>query len=137
MAAQKGRAALLKISDGTSPGTFTTIGGMRSKTFTINNSSVDITDADSDGWRELLGDAGDRTVSVSGSGVFKDDAALNTVEDLVFQDTLREFQLIWGNGDIIQGLFQITSYEAGGEHNAEQTFSISLESAGEIMLIRA
>ena len=137
MAAQKGRDALLKVSDGTSPGSFTTIGGLRSKTFTLNNSSVDITDADDSGWRHLLEDAGDKTVSLSGSGVFKDDAAFNTVEDLAWNDTIREFQLIWANGDLLQGLFQITSLEMGGEHNGEQTFSISLESAGRIQFIRA
>lgn len=137
MPAFKGRSVLLKISDGTSPGVFSTIGGIRSKTITINNETVDITDSDNAPWRSLLPDAGIRSASISGSGVFKDEAAINSVEDLALSGQVEDFQIIFGNGDILQGLFQVTSFEYGGEHNGEQTYSISLESAGETVMIRA
>lgn len=137
MAAQKGRSILLKISDGTSPTTFTTIAGLRSKSITVNNESVDITTADDAPWRQLLGDTGLRTVSVSGSGVFEDDAAVNDIEDLAFSGALQELQIVFGNGDIMQGEFQVTSFEYGGEHTAEQTYSVSLESAARIDFQRA
>lgn len=137
MAAQKGRSILIKISDGSSPASFTTIAGLRSKTITINNETVDITTADEAPWRQLLGDTGLRSVSVSGSGVFQDDAAMNSVEDLAMDGTLQEFQLVFGNGDIMQGMFAVSSFEHGGEHTAEQTASISLESATIITTLRA
>lgn len=137
MAAQKGRSILLKIGDGSSPATFTSIGGLRSKTITVNNESVDITTSDEAPWRQLLGDTGLRTVSFSGSGVFEDGAAINTIEDLALAGTLQEFQMQFGNGDIMQGVFQVTSFEYGGEHTAEQTYSVSFESAGIITMIRA
>ncbi len=130
MAAQKGRSILLKLSDGTSPGAFTTIGGIRSKTVTINNETVDITTDTSAPWRALLGDAGLRTVSVSGSGVFENDATIILVENLALLGTLEEFQMVFPNGVTLQGVFQVASFEHGGEHTAEQTYSITLESAG-------
>lgn len=137
MAAQKGRSILLKIGNGTSPATFTSIAGLRSKTITINNETVDITTSDEAPWRQLLGDTGIRSASISGSGVFEDDAAINSVEDLAFNGNIEEFQVVFGNGDLLQGEFQITSFEYGGEHGAEQTYSISLESAGICTMSRA
>lgn len=137
MAASRGRNILLKISDGTSPGSFTSIAGLRSKTITINNETVDITTSDNAPWRQLLDNSGARTVSISGSGVFQDDAAVNSIEDLVMDGTTQEFQAVFENGDIIQGVFQVTSFEYGGEHTSEQTYSVSLESAAVCSLIRA
>ena len=46
MAAQKGRAVLMKIGNAGSPETFTTIGGMRSTTLTLNDETVDVTNKD-------------------------------------------------------------------------------------------
>lgn len=137
MAASRGRNILLKISDGTSPGSFTSIAGLRSKTITINNETVDITTSDNAPWRQLLDNSGARTVSISGSGVFQDDVAVNSIEDLVMDGTTQEFQAVFENGDIIQGVFQVTSFEYGGEHTSEQTYSVSLESAAVCSLIRA
>jgi TP901-1 family phage major tail protein len=137
MPAARGRNILLKISDGTSPGSFSTVGGMRSKTITINNETVDITTDDDAPWRQLLADSGTRSVSMSGSGVFQDDAAMNAIEDLVFSGQTQEFQMVFENGDIMQGFFQVSSLEHGGEHMAEQTYSMSMESATTVSLIRA
>ena len=43
MAAQKGADLLMKIGDGGSPESFTTIGGMRSTSLSMNDEMVDIT----------------------------------------------------------------------------------------------
>jgi len=139
MAAQKGREVLLKIGDGASPATFTTVAGLRTRTVTVNNEAVDITDSDTAPQRALLSGAGLKTLSISGSGIFKDDAAFNLVEDLVFAaaSNEEEFQVVFGNGDIIQGTFHITSLEYAGEYNGAQTYTISLENAGAYSLIRA
>lgn len=136
MPAQKGRLILLSIGDGASPEVFTDIAGLRSKTLTINNETVDITTSDEAPWRLLLGDTGLRSLSVSGSGVFQDDVAINSVEDLALNGLLNNFQMSFENNDVFEGAFQVTSFEYGGEHTAEQTFSISLESSGTITLTR-
>ena len=137
MAVGKGRNILIKISDGASPGTFSTVAGIRTRTITINNEQVDITDSDSAPWRHLLGDAGLRTMSISGAGVFQDDAAYNSIQNEAINGSLQEYQVVFENGDIFQGLFQVASLEEAGEHVGEQTYSLTLESAGQIALSRA
>lgn len=135
--AQKGRLVLISIGDGASVETFAEIAGLRSKTITINNETVDITTSDDAPWRTLLDDTGLRSFSVSGSGVFQDVASVNSVEDLAMSGLLNNFELAFENGDIFAGAFQITSLEYAGEHTAEQTYSVSFESSGIITLTRA
>ena len=83
MAAQKGSALLLKIgadaSAAAASDTYTTVGGLRSTSITLNQESVDITNKDSANARELLADAGVESVSISGSGVFTDAASEGTL----------------------------------------------------------
>lgn len=137
MAVQKGRSVLLKISDGTSPGLFTTIGGMRSKSLSIQNQGVETTTIDSDEWRTLQGgDDSIRTFDISGSGVFIDDAPINLIEDLAFSRGIEEFQLVFGNSDIFQGMFTVSSFTWSGEFSGVQNFSMSLQSSSAISLIR-
>src|SRR5204862_1249719 len=76
MSAQRGKDLLVKIGDGGSPETFTTVAGLRATTLSFNAQTVDVTNADSvDQWRELLAGAGVKSASFSGSGVFKDAAS--------------------------------------------------------------
>ena len=139
MACDKGRDILLKISDGTSPGVFTAIGGLQSRTFTINNEAVDITNSDTAPFRELCSGAGIKNVTFSGTGVFKDDAAINLMENLaIATDTNEEeFQVVMGNNDFYQGVFHLTTFEYSGEVNGARQYNVSLENAGVVTLIRA
>jgi predicted secreted protein len=73
MTAQKGKDLLIKIDDGAG---FVTIAGLRARRLAFNAEAVDITDAESAGrWRELLGGAGLQRASLSGGGLFKDQAS--------------------------------------------------------------
>jgi len=133
----KGREMLLKLTDELSPPTFTTVAGLRTNTLSVNLETVDITTDEDGPWRMLQEDSGLRTVSTSAAGVFKDDAVINTLEGWAFDHSSNEMQLTFGNGDIIQGMFVVTSFEYAGEHSAEQTYSIALESSDICTLIRA
>lgn len=117
MTAQKGKDLLLKVdTDGV--GSFATVAGLRARTLAFNAASVDVTDQESAGrWRELLEGAGIKTARVSGSGIFKDAASDETLRQYFFAGT-------------VQGAFQITSLEYGGQHDGEVSFELSLESAG-------
>lgn len=142
MAAKKGRLFLIKVGDGGSPQTFTTIGGIQTKSLTINNEGVDITDDDGAPWRKMLSDAGLRSVSISGSGIHKGEAAgIEKVENLAMGaegNTIEEFQAIDSvTGDYFQGSFEVASYERSGEATGAQNFSITLESADTASLTRA
>ncbi len=129
MTAQKGKDLLLKISDGASA--FVTVAGLRTKRIALNADTVDVTDAESTGrWRELLGGAGVRRASVSGTGIFKDQASDALLRQVFFDGLLRDWQIFIPGFGVLTGLFQISNLDYRGEHAAEVTFDISLDSAG-------
>ncbi len=137
MTAQRGKDLLLKVdSDGL--GTFTTIGGLRARAISFNARTVDITHAESAGaWRELLAGAGVKTASLSGSGIFKDDASDALVRSYFFDGTIRNWQVIIPDFGSVEGPFQITSLEYAGSHEDELRFELALESAGELLFTSA
>ena len=128
MGAQKGKDLLLKMHDGAG---YITVAGLRSRKVVFNAETVDITHAESAGrWRELLAGAGVRRASLSGRGLFKDDASDALVRQKFFDGELSDCQVTIPDFGTITGLFQITSFEFAGEHNGEVTFDLALESAG-------
>ncbi len=129
MAAQKGKDLLLKIA--AVGGGFDTIAGLRTKRLAFNSETVDITDADSAGrWRELLGGAGVQRASVSGSGIFKDQASDERLRAVFFAGGIVDWQLAIPDFGIVAGPFQITALEYSGSHDGEIAFELAMESAG-------
>tara|TARA_E500000318_G_C3449563_1_gene168256 strand:+ start:66 stop:515 length:450 start_codon:yes stop_codon:yes gene_type:complete len=149
MAAQKGSGVLIKIGDSASPEVFTTIGGLRSTTITLNDEAVDVTTIDSLGHRALLAGAGINSVSISGSGVFTDAASETSLKTAFFaqQNTsdgssaqvavFNNFQVIVPDFGTFEGSFMIASLEYAGEYNGEATYSVTFESAGYISFTAA
>lgn len=129
MGAQKGKDLLLKLDDGA--GGFTTVAGLRTRQLAFNAEAVDVTNADSAGhWRELLAGAGVRRASISGAGVFKDDASDARMRTLFFDGASATLQIIIPDFGVVEGPFQITGLEYRGDHAGEVTFDMALESAG-------
>lgn len=132
MAAQKGRDLLLKL-DSTGAGAFQTVAGLRASTLTFNAQTVDATSQDSaNAWRELLAGAGLKSAAVRGQGIFKDAASDLTIRSYLFAGTIRNWQVVIPSFGIIEGPFQITSLDIAGRHDAEVTFELALESAGDL-----
>jgi TP901-1 family phage major tail protein len=132
MAAQSGKDMLLKL-DETGSGSFLTVAGLRTRTLAFNAAIIDVTDAESAGrWRELLAGGGVKRASVSGSGIFKDQASDEAVRALFFAGTIRNWQLILPDFGTVAGPFQVTALEFRGDHAGEVTFELALESAGEM-----
>ncbi|TCR93166.1 phage major tail protein, TP901-1 family [Rhizobium sp. BK376] len=130
MAAQKGKDLLLKIYNGSG---YETVAGLRTKKLSFNAETVDITDAESAGrWRELLGGAGVQRASLSGSGLFKDQASDELIRNAFFNGSILSWQIVIPDFGTVSGPFQATALEYSGEHNGEVTFDIALESAGVI-----
>lgn len=136
MAAQKGSALLLKIGADASVAanldTYTTVGGLRSTSISLNQETVDITTKDSSNARELLADAGVESVSVSGSGVFTDATSEQTMQGAFGGDNIPNFEIVIPDLGTYQGKFQITTLEYAGEYNGEMTYSVTLESSGAV-----
>jgi TP901-1 family phage major tail protein len=132
MPAQKGKDLVLKIDDGT--GAFVTVAGLRARQIAFNTDVVDVTHADSAGrWRELLAGAGVRRASVSGAGVFRSEASDRLVRQVFFDALIRNWQVIIPGFGTVQGPFQVTSLDYRGDHSAEVTFDMTLDSAGALV----
>jgi len=136
MAKQLGRSFLLKIGDGASPEVFSALAGINSKSLTINNSSIDVTTPDASSPGGALFSAslnGLKSVSVSGDGIFLDETAearMNTVA--MAADPEANFEIVVPDFGTYAGAFKITSLDFGGETEGGVTFSLSLESNGEV-----
>lgn len=130
MGTQNGKDLLLKI-DMTGDGQFETVAGLRATRLNFNAETVDVTSLESvGGWRELLGGAGVRSASLSGSGVFKDASTDARARQIFFDGITPDFQVIIPDFGTIEGAFQITSLEYAGSYNGEATYELSLASAG-------
>ena len=130
MAVQNGRDLLIKM-DVVGDGTFQTIGGLRASRLAFNAETVDVTSLESQGgWRELLGGAGVRSASISGSGVFRDVATDGRARQVFFDGEVPLFQVVIPDFGIIEGRFQITGLEYAGSYNGEATYEMSMASAG-------
>ncbi len=130
MGAQNGKDLLIKV-DMTDSGSFTTLAGLRATRVSFNAETIDVTSLESQGgWRELLAGAGVRSVSISGSGVFRDADTDERARQLFFDGEAPNFQVVIPDFGIVEGPFQVTSIEYGGSHNGEATYELSLASAG-------
>ncbi len=135
MTAQKGKDLLLKLdSDGT--GAFVTIAGLRTKTFTVNAETVDVTTSESAGrWRELLDSAGTQHARLTGKGIFKNAASDAALRQLAFASAIRAWQIVVPGLGTFSGPFQISTLEFSGQHHGEVAFDITMESAGELIFV--
>ena len=132
MAAQQGKALLMKIGNAASPEVFTTIGGMRSNTLTMNDEMVDVTNKDSSGARTILAQGGVNSITVAGSGVFTDSASEATLKGKFNVSALTNYQFLVPDFGTFTGTFMLTTLEYAGEYNGEVTYSFTFESSGAI-----
>ena len=133
MSKYKGRELRIKVRTSTGPDVFAVVGGIRTESMTINSETVDVTDKDGNGWRELLEGAGITSMSLKGSGVVSDNAVFTDhIMVAKMENTHLVLKIESGLGDVWQGTFAIPSVERSGEYNKEENFSITLESAGTI-----
>lgn len=131
---KKGLLFLLKAGDGEQAETFTTVAGLRSTGLTINGETVDVTDKDAAGLRQLLDGGGVTSFSVTGAGVFKDDASQTLLESRAIVKSLDNYQVVFDGGRTYEGAFQVTTVDYAGEYNGEHTYSITLESHDDLTI---
>jgi TP901-1 family phage major tail protein len=136
--AKPGRQFVLKVSDAVSPTNFVTIGGLRNTQMTLNNNPVDITNAASNGFREYLPDGGVQSFSMSGDGIFDSETTGAVVLFTAAKDrTVIEGQIVSGHGDSFVGFFVVTNFQRNGPYDGAETFSVSLESTGQLAYVEA
>jgi len=133
MAAQKGSAFLLKISDGGSPVAYQTVAGLRTTQLSINGSQVVVTSKQSAGWRELLSGAGTRSVSVSAAGIFLGSLAEDRIRANALSGEIDDYELSFEDGAKLRGQFLVQRLDYAGDFNGERNYTLQLESSGEVV----
>ncbi|MEO1037925.1 MAG: phage major tail protein, TP901-1 family [Pseudomonadota bacterium] len=134
MTAQAGKDLLLKLGDGAASQSFASVAGLRARSLKLNAHTIDSTHADSPGrWRELIGGAGVRSASIAGSGIFVDAQSDADVRAVFFAQDRADWRVIIPGFGLITGPFLITGLEYAGRHDGEATYSLALESAGELV----
>lgn len=141
MVAQAGKNILIK-HDSDGAGTFVTLGGMRTKGLTINGETIDTTDSDSVDandslMRELLDGGGVKSLTINGSGVFKDDAGTNACINRALTGAIVDYQIIFPDFGTFEGPFSTTQCQLNGEYNGEVQFSLTFESGGVVTFTAA
>jgi TP901-1 family phage major tail protein len=108
------------------------VAGIREKGITVSGEAVDITNDDSNGWRELLDAAQVNGVEISCSGVLLDDVLR---ADMVAgaSATGRRMQAAtfeYPDGGTVAGTFYLQEYSETGNHDGEVTFEATFMSNG-------
>ena len=134
MAVQKGSALLVKVGNAGSPETFTTVAGLRDTSISINAETIDVTNKDSARVRTLLADAGIKSFSISGSGVFTDAASEQLILTNFSATTFLNYQFLVPSYNTFTGAFQVTSIEYAGSYNGEVTYTMSFESSSAVTI---
>lgn len=135
MAAQKGKELLLKIHDGSSSyddANYVVIGGMNTNKISYSGEQIDITSKDSAGFKESLEGAGNVSISITGNGVFLDDASFQRIHDHFIAQTHPESKIIVPDFVEYTGKFEIESLGLNGDSNTAITYEIGLKSSGPV-----
>lgn len=127
---QSGSLLLLKLQNDQKE--FITIGGMKANKFILNNNLIDASCKTSGKWRQILDQAGISSATITGSGVFTNSESEVILREIAFLGKLKNYQLCFASGHILQGNFLIINYERTGNYGEEETYSIALESSGEL-----
>jgi TP901-1 family phage major tail protein len=132
-----GRELLIERLVAVAPETWEVMAGGRSVSASLNGETVDITTQQSAPWRTLLADAGIRSMALSISGVFNDDDSMERAIVAQMEATLDMYRVTSEAGDSFMAKFQVVSVERSGEYNADEQYSISMESSGEVIFTPA
>ncbi len=135
MVAQAGQDVLAQI-DMNGSQEFKTIAGIRATKISLNAQTINATHLGSAGrWRELVENAGVRSATINGSGVFVDDETDARIQSLFFEGQFPMMRMrIPDFGDLI-GRFQIVSIDFSGNYDGEASYEFSFASSGEISFV--
>lgn len=132
-----GKEFIVSIQDpGDSTGeTWIQIAGLRATGGNMSDTFFDVTSKDNMPWAQTI-TGGIRKMTISLGGVFSDAASLAYLSWRVWGapngGIIMPFKLSSSDGDMFEGPFAIKSLDRSGPHTAEETYTMSLESASDI-----
>lgn len=112
--------------------TYNTIASVRTKSVAINNEPIDITTDDSDAWRTLLAEPGNRSIDLSVAGIWTDDDLLAQISAATASVALQDLQIVYPDTSTHEGDFMINTFNVTGEYNGAATFEASFQSSGSV-----
>lgn len=130
--AKKGNKFVLKLASTANGSTYTQVAALRSTQLVINNTMVDTSNKDTDGWQESLAGGGLKSMAITASGIYSDGAGQDLLHQAVFGNVHWNAQVTDEDGATYTGAFHVESLTLAGEANDVQTFEISMASSGEV-----
>lgn len=110
------------------------IGGVRVSNVQVDYTPIDVTDNDSGGLQELLGDYSMGVLTFDVEGVYKDVVlralAMDSTSSKLLTDMSFKFSDALAPTDTITGNFFLLSYKEGNDYKEATTFSASFTSSG-------
>ena len=125
MAETIGRQMTIALGTGASPVTIT---GVRTKSVSINNEVIDITNDDDAGWRDLLAVPGTKSIDIEVEGVWVDSDVRDAI--LSASDISDTVTITWETGQTLSGTGILANYAETGAHNDAKTYTLTIQSAG-------
>lgn len=115
-----------------------TIGGVgniaiTTKGLSVNNSMIDVTNDQSDGWATALAEPGQRAIELTFSGVVEN---LNLLMSAISNTSqIYACVLTYPEGSTVTGDFSFGTFSDTGEYNEKDTFEASMASSGEVVFV--
>jgi TP901-1 family phage major tail protein len=113
-------------------GTYQLVGGLRANGIELNNTLIDASHMASGAWRLIRPATGVSHLRLSAAGLFEDSAAEQLIRSAAFANAAVDCRLVFANQDRLTGLFLIGGYQSSADADGEETFSLTLESAGAV-----
>ena len=113
--------------------TGTKIASVRTKSFTVDSSPIDVSTDDDTGIRVLLEDSGQRQIDMSVEGILSEDVLLEQIIDgtLFLQEMTIKFPFTFTTtAATLVGDFRFNNFEVTGEYQDAITFSATMQSSG-------
>ncbi|WP_114286023.1 phage tail tube protein [Candidatus Halocynthiibacter alkanivorans] len=132
-----GRALLLKVGDGGGPEVFSAFGALNSKTFSINNTQIDVTTPDNTTpetkmWFASL--PGVASAAFSGDCLIEDLAVFKQLVALsMADDNSVNLEVVVPGIGTFAAAFRLDTLEFSGEQEGAQKGSMSLSSTGAVV----
>lgn len=126
MVASAGRTVEVYWGDDSPP---ERVDGVREKAISLNGEAINITDDNSDGWRELLNVPAVDEVNLTVSGVTKNDALKRA---WFARQRFGPARFVYDDGSEISGNFYMTSYTDTGAFEDAVTFEAEFQSSGPV-----
>lgn len=127
MSQQNARELVIKRGDGASPEAFTFVCGIRTRTFSMSNASIDTTVPSCENpANPIVATArpGRQTITFSGDGLFDSDAVGKAVaDDARLQNITTNYQVVVPGYGTFEGPFFISDFQWNGDMEDPLAFS--------------